>query len=381
MGTPNVRRRRRLRIAVVVVVVLLLLVGGGLLGVGWYYSGQLLEPAQARPGYPETITGVGDGTVSLAESRVSVLPGTWGLVWPDGAARVGGITGRSGGVVTRELVGSAPPVGAKVRMETAVWTGDPRAALGLEYRDVVVRTELGDAPAWLVPGTSSTWVVAVHGRGGSRTEALRVVPALHGAGLPVLAVTYRNDAGAPPSPDGLFHLGDTEWRDVEAAVRYALEHGARDVVLYGWSMGGAIVGQFLGRSGEADEVVGVVLDAPVTSWTRTLELQSRNRGVPTQLVPVAELVSDWRADLEFERFDLVDHPPAHKPRTLLFHGGADGTVPVSASRDLAAASHRLGWPMRYVEVPAADHTAAWNVDPAAYERTVTEFVGSLNEPS
>ena len=200
-----------------------------------------------------------------------------------------------------------------------------------------------------MPGTSPTWVIAVHGRGGSRAEALRVVPALHEAGLPVLAVTYRNDFGAPASPDGLFHLGDTEWRDVEAAVRYALANGARDVVLYGWSLGGAIVGQFLGRSGEADEVVGVVLDAPVTSWTRTLELQSRNRGVPTQLVPVAELVSDWRADLEFGRFELAERPPAHKPPTLLFHGAADGTVPVSASRELAEASHALGWPLTYVE--------------------------------
>ncbi|XVV04576.1 alpha/beta hydrolase family protein [Actinosynnema sp. CA-248983] len=381
MGTPNVRRRRRWRFAAVVFVVLLLLVTGGLVGVGWYYSGQLLEPDQARPGYPDTVTGVGDGTVSLAESRVSALPGTWGLVWPDGAAKVGKVTGRSDGAVTRELEGSAPPVGTKVRVETAVWTSDPRSAHGLHYRDVNVRTELGDAPAWLVPGTSSTWVIAVHGRGGSRAEALRVVPALHEAGLPVLAVTYRNDVGAPASPDGLFHLGDTEWRDVEAAVRYATEHGARDVVLYGWSMGGAIVGQFLGRSGEADEVVAVVLDAPVTNWTRTLELQSRNRGVPTQLVPIAELVSDWRVDLEFERFDLVSHPPAHKPRTLLFHGGADGTVPVGASRDLAAASHALGWPMRYVEVPAAEHTAAWNVDPEEYERTLTEFVGSLTAPS
>ncbi|MEU7524792.1 alpha/beta fold hydrolase [Saccharothrix sp. NPDC042600] len=382
MGTPNVRRRRRLRLAAVLLVVLLLLVSGGLVGVGWYYSGQLLEPERARPGYPDTVTAVGDGTVSLAESRASVLPGTWGLVWPDGAARVGEVTGRENGTVTREVVaGSAPAVGTKVRVETAVWTGDPRSAHGLDHRDVAIRTELGDAPAWLVPGTSPTWVVAVHGRGGTRAEALRVLPALHEAGLPVLAVTYRNDVGAPASPDGLFHLGDTEWRDVEAAVRYATEHGARDVVLYGWSMGGAIVGQFLGRSGEADEVVGVVLDAPVTSWTKTLELQSRNRGVPTQLVPVAELVSDWRADLEFERFDLVANPPAHKPRTLLFHGGADGTVPVSASRDLAAASHALGWPLKYVEVPAAEHTAAWNVDPAAYERTVTEFVGSLTEPS
>ncbi|MBB5956337.1 hypothetical protein FHS29_002923 [Saccharothrix tamanrassetensis] len=382
MGSPNVRRGRRARIALIVLGVVLLLLSAGVMGVGWYYSGQLLEPGRARPGFPDTVTGSTERSVALAESRITVLPGTWGLVWPHGTARVGRVTERKGTTVLREVLdGTPPPDGTNVRMEASVWTGDPKAAHGLDFQDVRVRTELGDAPAWLVPGTSSTWVIAVHGRGGTRAESLRIIPALHAAGIPVLAVTYRNDAGAPASPDGLFHLGDTEWRDVEAAARYALDRGARQVVLYGWSMGGAIVGQFLARSEIAPKVVGAVLDAPVTSWTRTLELQSRNRGVPTQLVPIAELVSDWRADLEFDRFDLAAHPPARTPPTLLIHGTADGTVPVQASRDLAAAAAGLGWPIRYVEVPAAEHTAAWNVDPKGYERTVTDFLAPLTGPS
>jgi alpha-beta hydrolase superfamily lysophospholipase len=377
MGSPNVRRRRRLRVALVSLTVVLVLISGGLLGFGWYYSGELLEPENARPGYRDTVTSSASGSVSLVESRVTVLPGTWGLVWPGGGAKVGRVTDRSAGTVVRELEGAAPPDGTLVRMETAVWTTDPAEAHDLEYTEVRIPTELGDAPAWLVPATSSTWVVAVHGRGGSRAEALRVMPALHELGLPVLTITYRNDEGAPASPDGLYHLGDTEWRDVEAAVKYAEERGARNVVLYGWSMGGAIVGQFLARSAEADDVAAVVLDAPVVSWTKTLELQSGNRGVPEQLVPIAELVSDWRVDLEFSRFDLAVNPPAHRPPTLLFHGGADGTVPVQSSRDLAAAAGRLDWPLRYVEVPAAEHTAAWNVDPEAYERTVSDFLDSV----
>ncbi|ONI86221.1 peptidase [Saccharothrix sp. ALI-22-I] len=377
MGSPKVRGRRRLRIALVTFAVLLLLITAGLLGFGWYYSGQLLEPENARPGYRDTVTSSASGTVSLAESRVTVLPGTWGLVWPGGGAKVGPVTQRSEGTVVRELQGTAPPDGTPVRLETSVWSTDPDTAHDLDYTEVRIPTELGDAPAWLVPATSSTWVVAVHGRGGTRAEALRVIPALHGLGLPVLAVTYRNDEGAPRSPDGLYHLGDTEWRDLEAAVRYAEEHGAHNVVLYGWSMGGAIVGQFLARSAEADDVAAVVLDAPVVNWTKTLELQSRNRGVPEQLVPVAELVSDWRVDLEFSRFDLLANPPARKPPTLLFHGGADGTVPVQASRELASAADRLDWPLRYVEVPAAEHTAAWNVDPEDYESTVKDFLDSV----
>jgi alpha-beta hydrolase superfamily lysophospholipase len=380
---PEVRRRRGRRIAAAVIAALLPLVGG-VLGAGWYYSGQLLDPSNARPGYPDTVLGTGRSaekpTVVLAESASTVMPGRWGLVWDGGAAQVGGVVGHKDGKVQRELLaGSAPAPGTGVRLEAAMWAGDPRSAHGLDFSDVLIPTELGDAAAWYVPAASAnpTWAITVHGRAGTRAEALRVIPRLHNSGLPVLAVTYRNDAGAPSSPDGLYHLGDTEWRDVEAAVRYARGQGAEHVVLHGWSMGGAIIGQMLARSPLAGSVSGVVLDAPVTSWNKTLNLQADNRGLPSALTPIAETVSGWRADLDFTRFDLIDHPPVVKPPTLLFHGSADSTVPVQASRDLAAAARRLNWPLQYVEVPGAEHTAEWNVDPAGYERNLDDFIARV----
>ncbi len=371
-------RRRTTRITVISLLSLLALVTAALGGVGWYYSGELLEPADVPQRYPERSLGQDGGNVVLAESELTTRAGTFGLVWPGGSAKVGEVVTAQDGRVERPLLeGTAPPEGTGVRIETDVHEGNPRTALGLVHSEVRVPTELGEMPAWHVPAANEdTWVITVHGRGASREEALRVVPQLHTAGLPVLLITYRNDAGAPASPDGLYHLGDTEWRDVEAAIRYAQGRGARKVVLYGWSMGGAIAGQLLARSGLATTVSGVVLDSPVTNWTQTLDLQARNRGVPTWLTPVAELVSGWRADIDFDRFDLVRNPPAVKPPTLVLHGSADGTVPAQSSRDLATAAPGLGWPLRYVEIPGADHTSGWNVATDTYRRELADFLTS-----
>ncbi|MFJ5989699.1 alpha/beta hydrolase family protein [Lentzea sp. NPDC092896] len=369
-------RRKIIRITVTSLLVVLVLVTAALGVVGWYYSGELLVPDRWAGRYPDTALGEDDRSVVLAESVSSVQPGTLGLIWPGGQAKIGEITSQKNGRVERPLLdGSAPPDGTKVRIETALYEGNPKTALGLVYSDVAVPTELGDMPAWLVPAANNdTWVINVHGRGAKREEGLRVVPQLHAAGLPVLMITYRNDEGSPASPDGLYHLGDTEWHDVEAAIRYAQGQGAKKVVLYGWSMGGAIVGQTLARSGLAAAVSGVVLDSPVTNWTQTLNLQAQNRGVPTWLTPVAELVSGWRADIDFDRFDLVRNPPALKPPTLLFHGSADETVPAQSSRDLATAASGLGWPLQYVEIPGADHTSGWNVATDTYRGALGDFL-------
>ncbi|MFD4641917.1 alpha/beta hydrolase family protein [Lentzea sp. NPDC058436] len=370
-------RRKIIRITATSLLVLLVLVTAALGGVGWYYSNELLKPAEALPQrYPETALGLAGKNLVLAESKLTTLRGTFGVVWPGGAAKVGDVSSNEAGRVERPLLdGTAPPEGTKVRIETDLYDGNPKTTLGLVYSDVAIPGELGDMPAWLVPASNQdTWVITVHGRGASREEALRVVPQLHGAGLPVLLITYRNDPGVPKSPDGLYHLGDTEWHDVEAAIHYAQGQGAKKVVLYGWSMGGAIIGQTLARSSSASAVSAVVLDSPVTNWTQTLNLQAQNRGVPTWLTPVAEVVSGWRADIDFDRFDLVANPPALKPPTLVVHGSADGTVPAQSSRDLAAAANGLGWPLQYVEIPGADHTSGWNVATDTYRGALGDFL-------
>lgn len=354
-------------------------IGAGLGGIGWFYSGVLLD-TRREVVYPERVLGVTRGAVSLAESRLTRQPGTWGLRWAGGLARVGPVSAVVDGTVRRPLLGGDVPVaGTAAVLDTGPWDPDP-AARGLAFSDVEVPTPLGPAPAWLVPGDADTWVVAVHGRGGSRREALRVLPALHSLGLPVLVVSYRNDGDAPASPDRRDHLGDAEWEDVEAAVRFARERGARRIVLYGWSMGGAITGAFLDRSAEAADVVAVVWDAPLVDWRATLRLQARNRRLPPGLTPLATAITSRRIRIDFDRFDLRRRPPAVRPPTLLVHTDDDTAVPVSASRALAAAAPGLDWALRYVEVAGLEHTAAWNADPAAYEETVTSFLSEVLAP-
>lgn len=353
-------------------------IGAGLGGIGWFYSGVLLD-TRRRLVYPERVLSVTGSTVVLAESRLTRQPGTWGLRWDGGLARMGPVAEVVDGTVRRPLLGGdVPEPGASAVLDTGPW--DDPGQRGLAFSEVDVPTPVGPAPAWLVPASGDTWVVAVHGRGGTRREALRVLPALHALGLSVLVVSYRNDGAAPPSPDARDHLGDCEWEDLEAAVRHARRHGARRIVLYGWSMGGAITGAFLDRSTEAGAVDAVVWDAPLVDWRATLRQQARNRRLPPGLSPLALAITSRRIRIDFDRFDLRRRPPAVTPPTLLFHTDDDTSVPVSASRALAAAAPGLQWPLRYVEVSGPEHTAAWNADPGAYEGTVTSFLTEVLAP-
>jgi alpha-beta hydrolase superfamily lysophospholipase len=362
----------------------------GAAGIGWFYSSVLLDTSM-RPVYPERVLASDRRTVTLAATRLTAQPGTWGLRWrsPDPGrdgtrgdeelAVVGPVVAERRGELVRPLLaGPVPAPGTAAVLDTGPYDPDP-AARNLHFEDVDVPGPLGPYPAWLVPAGAGadTWVVMVHGRGGSRRESLRILPTLHARGFTQLVMTYRNDIGAPASPDGYYHLGDTEWEDVAAAVRYAREQGARRVVLFAWSMGGAITGAFLDRAPEAADVAAVVWDAPLVDWRATLRQQARNRRLPPGLSPLASAVTSRRIGIDFDRFDLRRRPPATRPPTLIVHSSGDTAVPVAASRALAEAAPELGWPMRYLEVPLVEHTGSWNADPAAYERAVTTFLDDV----
>ncbi|WP_338051720.1 alpha/beta hydrolase family protein [Pseudonocardia acidicola] len=348
-------------------------IGAGVVGIGWYYSSVLLDVRQWRL-FPDRVLDARDGTVTLARSRLVEQPGTWGLRWVDGLAVLGPVLAVHDDRVVRTLLaGPVPPPGTPVVVDAGPFDPDP-SARGLAFREIHVATPLGPAPAWWVPGDRDTWVVHVHGRGGTRREALRILPALHRLGHSQLVISYRNDESAPASPDGRYHLGDTEWEDVEAAVRHACAAGARRVVLFGWSMGAAIIGAFLDRSAAAAAVAAVIWDAPLVDWRETLRQQARNRGLPGLLSPIAATITSRRIGIDFDHFTLRTHPPAVRPPTLVVHSTGDSAVPVGTSRELVAAAPGLDWPMRYLEVPDVEHTASWNADPVRYEDAVTGFL-------
>ena len=161
------------------------------------------------------------------------------------------------------------------------------------------------------PGRSRTWAIVVHGINSTPETGLRIVPALHRAGLPTLLITYREDLGAPPSPDGFHHMGQTEWRDLGAAARYALAHGARRLILVGYSMGGAIVSQFMERSPLAPRVAGLVLDAPALDWKDDPLLQRNRDGLPRLRGPAGR-VGDRRPYRR--RLRTMSSPISHQRR-------------------------------------------------------------------
>jgi uncharacterized protein len=375
--------------AIVLVVALLLLLGVG----GWFYAGEIRKGAldavpPSEPNYRIQVLAAEPGSVTLARDADSpsdlTAAGTWGLRWPGGYGQVGAVRKLEADRVVRaftRLIGTPPKRGDRVGIDGFAFPDDPRTAFGIAYQDVTYASELGPTPAWLVKGNRSTWVLFVHGYNAPRTEALRLLAPVAAKGFPALVIAYRNDPGAPRSPDGLRHWGEAEWRDVEAATTYALAHGADDVVLVGYSMGGAIVTSFLYESRLAAKVRGVILDAPGLNLDAAVDHGAGDRRLPLLGVPVpallttvAEGIAGFRYHLDWDRLDYLDRADRLTVPILLFHGTADPRIPIATSQALARQRPDL---VTFVPVAGAGHVRSWNLDRARYEQAAGTFLDRL----
>jgi pimeloyl-ACP methyl ester carboxylesterase len=374
-GPPRRRRRLALLATTAAAVALLLVVANT--GAGWYFSGQVLHIDTAS--YPVTVRSVAGDTVTLSRDSDTVRPIRYGLTWPGGHAVLDDSVRVNGDSVVRTVTGlsrGALTAGLHAYMDAYVFATDPTAGRGLAFTTVTVHDELGDLPAWYIPPTAttarSTWVIAVHGRGATREETLRILPTLAGLGLPTLAITYRNDVDAPAGPDHFYHLGDTEWREVAAAIGYAQGQGATSVILYGWSMGGALVMTSLRRlpAQQAALVHGAVLDSPVMDWNATLALQARQRHLPGFLTWTAERLVERRARLSLGEFDQLDYAPRLTVPVLMFVDLSDTMVPPGPSLRFARTRPDL---VTLVTTSGGNHTGSWNVDPNRYQSAVRDY--------
>ncbi|NEB77215.1 alpha/beta fold hydrolase, partial [Streptomyces sp. SID14478] len=230
-----------------------------------------------------TVHATAAGRITLTRDLASLRPGTYGLAGDGYHAVVGPVlesAPHAADTVVRRLErvthGTLEP-GAKAWLTPQVYIGDPKAALGLDHADIDVPGELGALPAWFVPGVRDTWVITVHGLGTTREHPMNLMGFLHHHRFPILDLAYRGDLGAPRSPDGLGHLGETEWRDLDAAIRYAVRYGARHVIVLGFSTGAAMALHAAAHSALRERIRGLVLDSPVLSWEATLRTLARAR--------------------------------------------------------------------------------------------------------
>ncbi|GAA0710345.1 alpha/beta hydrolase [Dactylosporangium roseum] len=351
----------------------------GTAGAGWYLTGQVLNVNGGARYYPVRVRAVTGNRITLTRTPDTARSIPLSFVWADGHARLGPVVALDRASVTREVAevtrGSLV-TGVRGYTSGYVFEGDPMSARGLPFEDVIVQGELGPLPAWLVPpttGPDDTWIIAVHGRGAPRGEALRALPTLAESGHPTLVVTYRNDPEAPPSSDHRFHLGHTEGHDVLSAIEYARSAGARDVILVGWSMGGAAILSLLRSWDHGGFLRGVVLDCPVVDWTATLQMNARQLNVPppwtwTALKLIQRRLGVRASDLDYRSVaGKLDVP------TLVYVDHDDRTVAPWPTVEFAAASPLV----TLVETREAGHCRSWNLDPVAYESALRSFLKSL----
>lgn len=360
-------------LAIYILIALIVLVLS-FIGIAAYIgSEKLLRVSETWYAVKLKVLAVTEDTITIPRREETILPGTYGLAWQDNYAIVGDILSSDTHTITRRLIKTTQPISVDmlVTWNIFAYQGNPKDTLDLAYEEVHVPSELGSLPVWFVPGRSSTWMLLFHGFHASREEGLRALSALTQLGFPVLLMSYRNDAGAPLSPDHFYHLGDTEWRDVEAGVRYALTQGAENIVLFGWSMGGCMIETFLRRSPEASKAQAVILDAPVLNWHDALDTQMRKLHFPQWLIEIIKWTAAKRAGIDFSALNNLSRSGVANIPTLLFHGTSDGMVPIKASDTLAQRHPDL---ISYMRVGNADHTQAWNVAPQAYEDALKVFL-------
>ncbi|MEO6826015.1 MAG: alpha/beta fold hydrolase [Microbacteriaceae bacterium] len=328
--------------------------------------------------------------ITLHATRDSLVPGRYSLWFSGdtGYARIGRILTRGPRTVTRavEAVDYGELHLAK-RGRYGSWYFLHPDELGFPYQNVAIETDLGPAPAWYLPADecdgNARWVIMVHGRAAQRQGALRAIPVFRAAGYCSLLVSYRNDGEAPYSADRRYALGTAEWRDIEAGMSFAVEHGAREIVLMGWSMGGAIVLQTVARTALHDLVSGVILDSPVVDWVDTLHFHARLLKIPRWFArsvmwmiaePWAGRFTGQGSPIDLDTLNFVTHADELDVPILLMHSDDDRFVPSTASRALSRARPDI---VTFVPFGVARHTKLWNYDPDRWMASITDWLGLL----
>ena len=374
-----------------------------------------------RQAHPDAVPGAGE--VRLAATVETTVDGVYSLRFAggEGHARIG------------EILSWSPAAGEVVREVQEVYSGDlsaasrgwwagtvypDPAAAGYRFHEVELPMEMGAAPCWVVPAGqerdpqraaehSTTarqnrrddaqheaahaaaedpaaqqlpgpWAFMVHGRGAQRMEAIRALDTAQRMGLTSLLISYRNDREAPASPDGRYGLGFTEWKDVQLAISYAKLRGATRIVLFGWSMGGAICLQTADLSIYRADIAGMVLTGPVVDWFTLFTHHTASRHIPSAITTMAQsLITSPRglwltglaAPLDLGSLDWITRADQLQTPTLILHSADDEFVPDTASKRLAELNDRV----EMVGFERARHTKEWNVDPQRWESSVLSW--------
>ena len=313
---------------------------------------------------------------SVEDTRALELP-LVGLVSREGSLIANGPVIHHQNTITRSVVNTSGNIqlGNRVRADVFIHQKNPKYSIGLDYSEVRFRSELGDLGAWVISGEGETWMVCVHGHRSNRRESLRFSPLFESMGLNQMLIKYRNDVDSPVDRGGYHMFGLTEWRDLEAAVAYVINQGAKNIFILGHSMGGSIALQFILKSNLRSHINGIVLESPALDLNGIITAKAKALPFPitTLLPPIKKMVSKL-VNLNWSELDYISKASEIETPILLIHSTKDQTVPVAQSDQFANIIPHL---YEYLRLEGAPHAASWNFAQHKVESLMKTFISDI----
>ena len=359
----------------------------GALGCAAWAARQATSPTYRRR-YDIVPLAISDDAIEFPATRHTLAPGQFGLHLSAGGppAVIGPVISTRHGKVTRRLIHRPAHLSLKSRGR---WSGivsvDPSSAAA-DAVEIFVETPLGPAPAWMIDRGTHRWAIHVHGQGSARAQTLRGVRTASRLGLSSLVVSYRNDGEGPRSKDARSHLGESEWLDLEAALRFVADRGGTECVVFGWSLGATMALNTVLRSSLAEMIKGLVLVSPVLVWEDVMRANARHQRCPRIL---GSLVARLLALNGFSRLAGLEGPLKvrcpDRDRfhgilsipVLILHNRNDWSVPFETSARFAQ-EHKGR--IELVEFDCSGHTQEWNSDPVGWDLAVRRWYDTWFPP-
>lgn len=322
--------------------------------------------------------------VTLQADPRTRAPGTYALLLPGVHIVVGAVVSENpeSSEVTREIIEWTGPL-ATGRMRGS-WTGQVIVSpekLNLDFEEISLGAVAGELPAWVFHPehpSPDVWSIHVHGLRSSRSSMLRSVESATNLGMTSLIPSYFGDA-ENHAQGQVCHYGSLESDDVEKALAYAAERGAKAVYLFGWSMGATISLLLTETSKYRHLIAGLILVSPGPNTEAVIAENARTAGLPVTIAtivpkilstPLLSRLASLTKPVDFENLNWTHAPGRLNTPALVIHSRGDTEVPYSLSAEFATSNSGK---VTLKEFPAVPHQCEWNSSPRRFEEEVAAW--------